>query len=1058
MAGGNSGGIDQQRVNVVVFGAGITGLTVAQELAERRFKVWVVEPTFDVNRHGNWTMAIGGMARTQYAAVDDSVAHKALAQSRFPLAHVPMHAQPPQALTEIPPHVAEYIKRLDDPDAYGQDVLLRCLCEGGNRNPLVAKLHQLFPGKWSGRWDAEPFEKPHEVPPTRSSVTLVRRARSVTVRFVDHEFDRLSARLFREFLDYTSPGDEVLLTPGPAVQWPAWLEHRLNANELTVRDSPTVSRPGRRAEERPVPRQRAPRKGPEPSRMPSAVLSTLSKLEAIEFGKQGVLTRAGVARLLEFLAGLVSGDVVEIHHLPRNAAAVEAARRIKKIVSSASVTVLVPPASALLYPTAACLSKHCLVPGEHGFRFFPSYYRHLRNTLRRVPTFEFDDRQIPQLTTRESGETVLDNLVNTPVQALAGIGTNPLLYPRCPAPSVGAIAHQLKSVLLERGYDLRDIGQFMLRLVRYMSTGSKRRALEMDRISWWQYLRGYDPVTGIYRFRYSDRFTRDLGESPRVLAAFDAEWGDAHTNGNTFVQLLLNQFHQTEDVDQVLNAPTSEAWFEHWEQYLRTRLDVRFVAASLVKLSEQQPAAGNSRAVTATLYSRATGEHVTLGQAGPIVDPDLFELNEALADSDRNYFVMAVDAKTAEARTADLPSDLRVGVAREIQGFERVVRGSPTGEEPPQLRPDEKYGHRPWDRFQTLTGIQFFFRNVTGVFDGHVYYMDAPWALSSINQQLFWRISLISRFAPYRGLLSADIGRFTDAWTIKDPKIIAENAWEQIRNALRDYWQSDRVDDRINLIKPTWFHIDSTVDLQQQKNNSPYLIPIVDDWQNRPCDVLFDPGEGLESPVPLPDDPDRLSWAPWGGYRVHWGEWLFAGTYMRHFTRMTTMEAANESGRHAVNAILDHLSQPQTMNLPADFAPRRRYSTAGNPLEPHTAYVPTPTGDYCHIWDMENYELADLVHLREIDDWLAEQGLPHACDLVGGEVIPSMVSYLPSASELGLPTAADIVRALSPPFHMPGFQSPFGPSGLSSPFGLSALQSLFGGASFPWQGIWPWPK
>jgi hypothetical protein len=256
------------------------------------------------------------------------------------------------------------------------------------------------------------------------------------------------------------------------------------------------------------------------------------------------------------------------------------------------------------------------------------------------------------------------------------------------------------------------------------------------------------------------------------------------------------------------------------------------------------------------------------------------------------------------------------------------------------------------------------------------------------------------------------------------------------------------VDSRLDLITPTWFHIDSTVDLLNEVNGSPYLIPIVDDWHNRPCDVLFDPGEGLASPIPDPDAPKLLWWAPWGGYRVHWGEWLFAGTYLRHFTRMTTMEAANESGRHAVNAILDHASHPAPMNLPADFAARRRYSTAGNPLEPRTAYVPTPLGDYCHIWDMENYELADLVHLRELDDWLVDQGLPHACDLVGGEVIPSMVSYLPSASELGLPTAADIVRALSPPFEVPGFQSPL------AGFGFPG-QGFF---NFPGQGFWPWQK
>jgi hypothetical protein len=1028
MAGG-PGDIDQQRVNVVVFGAGITGLTAAQELAERRFKVWVVEPTFDVNRHGNWTLAIGGMARTQYAAANEKVAAaKYLSSSLFPLARVAMHVPPLGRLTRIPPHVEHYISRLDEPDAYGSGVLLRFLCAGGATSDLYHDLSELLGERWNGRWEVEDFEQPIDPLPVPSSITLVRRARAVDVRFVGGELDRLGARLFREFLDYTSPGDRVRLNPAPTVAWPHWLQDRLNAHQLRVPGAPPrPAHPG-------APEEEGPRAG-------AARLSTEPKRVDIPFDAHGVLKRKGIARLQTFRSWLVSGDVIEIYAPPPGVAgAVEAVTYIKKILASSSVTVLVPPSSALLYPETAYLSAHCLLPGEHGFRFFPSYYRHLRNTLRRVPTFESDHRQIPQLTTRESGETVLDNLVNTPVQALAGTGTNPLLYPRCPTPSVGAVAHQLKSVLLERGYDPRDIGQFIIRLVRYMSTGSKRRALELDRVSWWQYLRGYDPATGAYRFRFSDEFTRDLSESPRVLAAFDAEWGDAHTNGNTFVQLLLNQFHQTEDVDQVLNAPTSEAWFEHWEQYLRERLGVRFVAASLTQLSEKKPP-GAVREVTATLRSMITGEDVTLGQSAPITDPDLKELNNALVGAESKYFVMAVDARTAEALAAGLPSDLRVGVAQEIQGFDTVIRASPLGDEParPRLN-DLKYGSRPWDRFQTLTGIQFFFRNVMGIFDGHVYYMDAPWALSSINQQQFWRISLVSRDAPYRGLLSADIGRFTEGWVVKDPGKIAGNTWTQIRDALRDYWQSDRVDSRLDLITPTWFHIDSTIDLPNEVNGSPYLIPIVDDWHNRPCDVLFDPGEGLGAPIDDPDDPKVLWWAPWGGYRVHWSEWLFAGTYMRHFTRMTTMEAANESGRHAVNALLDHLSHPATVSLPADFTPRRRYSTAGNPLEPRTAYVPTPLGDYCHIWDMENYELADLVHLREIDDWLAEQGLPHACDLVGGEVIPSMVSYLPSAHELGLPSAADIIRALSPPFGVPGFQSPLG------------------GLGFPGQGLWPWPK
>src|SRR5262245_8803028 len=59
-------------LTAVVIGAGVAGLTVAHELAERRFKVWVIEPTWDVNRFGQTSIAIGGMARTQYVAAREN--------------------------------------------------------------------------------------------------------------------------------------------------------------------------------------------------------------------------------------------------------------------------------------------------------------------------------------------------------------------------------------------------------------------------------------------------------------------------------------------------------------------------------------------------------------------------------------------------------------------------------------------------------------------------------------------------------------------------------------------------------------------------------------------------------------------------------------------------------------------------------------------------------------------------------------------------------------------------------------------------------------------------
>ena len=73
----------------------------------------------------------------------------------------------------------------------------------------------------------------------------------------------------------------------------------------------------------------------------------------------------------------------------------------------------------------------------------------------------------------------------------------------------------------------------------------------------------------------------------------------------------------------------------------------------------------------------------------------------------------STDAPAAEKTTEGLPP---VGVLQGLRGFTTMIPPNPRGPEEPRLRPTEGElpGMVPWDRFQTLTGIQFFFRNVTG--------------------------------------------------------------------------------------------------------------------------------------------------------------------------------------------------------------------------------------------------------------------------------------------------------------------------------------------------------
>ena len=805
------------------------------------------------------------------------------------------------------------------------------------------------------------------------------------------------------------------------------------------------------------------------------------------------LTAASRNRLRRLVARLAAWDLIEVHTLAHDTVGV---REVRRTLEASAATSFLAGSEMVVHPSNP-ESTLVRVPGEHGFRFFPSYYRHLRSTLERIPLFESDDKSNPQLTQKLSGRTVIDNLVNTPVQALAGSETNPMLYPRTPTKSLFCALLQLQDVLQERGYRASDIQYFILRLMRFMTTGSKRREAELEDISWWDYLRGRNCQTDEPTFQYSERFAKDVTESPRVLAAFDGLWGDARTNGSTFVQLILNQLIDTPDVDQVLNAPSTEAWFEHWQKYLQEYLDVRIVDAKAEELVYDEfsrrvwpkltslrgagdPGAASAldpvfddlvqRINRAVLVAGAdgvtgptsanTGALFTSADLSPVQVGDVLELTTGpfplrgrfrivavsagrvsvhidssltwsvatnlsftIRRKEISYYVVATDAPAAErlARSSGLPAVHRVGVAEEIQQFVDTVRESPAGDQPAFPRSDGMFGAAPWDRFQTLTGIQFYFRNVVRLFDGHVYFMDAPWALSSINQQQFWRRQPISRRAPYRGVLSVDIGRFDDAWALKK-QTIAKSVWEQITAMLADYWRLPQGSSLANALVPDWYHLDTYIDLRPKapRNRAPYLIPITGDWRRRPGADPWDPGRPIRRHE-CKGDPQRIWQSPSGGYRVHWHQWLFAGTYLRHFTRMTTMEAANESARHVVNSILSHQwyqrhkkSGAPAVDTDSPGRRRRRYQHGIDPFRPHATYLPTPDGDYCHIWNIEDYEHPDLAAMREADDRLFDRGRRHVWDFLGQEQLSTMVSTLAQLEKVGLVSSQQYREVLDP--------------------------------------------
>jgi uncharacterized protein with NAD-binding domain and iron-sulfur cluster len=643
------------------------------------------------------------------------------------------------------------------------------------------------------------------------------------------------------------------------------------------------------------------------------------------------------------------------------------------------------------------------VAGEHGFRFFPAYYLHIWDLLQRIPVYQRHEQAGSTAAWSPTSRTVFDNVKRVITQGMTVDGKPSLVFPREFPRSLAELVGIL-SQLTTVGFTQADVSTFEVRLLRYLSTSPLRRARELEYVSAYDYFVGHDRTTGTNQFAFSQRCDELLRRMPRVLAAFDSQWGDARTNISTYLQLYLNMDRLDNKADGVLNGPTTESWFDHWYRHLDA-LGVRFVRGAVSSLDPlpfdtSQPPHLRAR-VQVTL---ADGTYTT---------PD--------------YAVVAVDAPGAEYITTALRATGTGGTVARLDGFSTSTPPADGPLQPGQTRPQTRrdpydmhqMGRVPWDRFQTLAGIQYYFDTEFQLLRGHMLYAGTEWALSSINQTGLWERPPMLNRDGHISVLSVDIGDFnTPSSHLVDEfgqgkmardctaDEIAVEVWRQIVNALTSH---DDTPAESILPWPVWYALDRGLKMETgpgqgegrvARNDFPYLIPIVGDWTNRPGSEPWNPHGTSWTTVTseaqwLEDLERRNVWqARHGGYQLHNNSVVFAGTWSKTFTRMTTMEAACESGRHAVNAILDHYVWVESGGLD-----RREHDSLGwefpygfldqglsSPVR-----LPTPAGDYCYVFDIENREPADTRALRTLDTRYCLEGLPHPLD-----TLTNPFGFLPS--------------------------------------------------------------
>ena len=608
------------------------------------------------------------------------------------------------------------------------------------------------------------------------------------------------------------------------------------------------------------------------------------------------------------------------------------------------------------------------IAGEHGFRFFPAFYRHIFDTMNRTPLLE----PAPKSTTGasqeravsvdpnpdkyiETGRTVFDNLRATTKQVISlpnGIG--PTVLSRSLPKSLEELRDWSRLVLQAApkagdkvkggfGFTVRDLALFQLKFLQYMTSCSKRRE-EYEHMTWFEYLGG--------ERAYSDAFVDILNSIPQALVAMDAMVSDARTQGSVFAQLLLDNVKPDGYRDGTLSGPTSVVWLNPWRRYLEAQ-GVEFIHGKITgfkRMLSPVPSSGASQWLmwpTVECYEPRY--------------PGALDENVALMPG---YFLLALPAGEMRKVTRSFVDECR----KPLPAQDNVTPPHPLCANGDIARAAKYLTDHdvqidvasPKGALRHMVGIQYYFDEDIYWRDGHFYLPHSKWGISAISQVRFWQDKHDWEHG-YRGVLSV-------VFTVLEPEThrageplepeslfslprdqIALEIWKEIVRSIQDqplptprYWHMDFGFRR--------FERDGASAEHFYQNETPMLINIPGRWDDRPGDLI----EICDRDIKLKGQYSK--------YKVEQGV-VLAGTMMKTHTRLTTMEAANESGRHAVNAILqdaEHLDQNDGAS------------------ETYSRHSYTP----CDIWPLELDEIDDFKFLKELDEELYERGLDHFLDIL----------------------------------------------------------------------------
>ena len=405
---------------------------------------------------------------------------------------------------------------------------------------------------------------------------------------------------------------------------------------------------------------------------------------------------------------------------------------------------------------------------------------------------------------------------------------------------------------------------FARQVAIYFTSCEARRYGQWEYENWWDFVRA-EQMSEEYRKQFADGLTRNLAAAkPKEMSV-----NSTGLVGESFAYSLT--YRPDGPSDRILNAPTNEAWIRPWIDHLR-ELGVRFRVG----------------------YT-ATGLRLRRGR---IAAAKLRDRGGHIHEVEADWFVSAMPVERAR-RILD----------------ERVLARDPRLQRLRGLRTD-------W-----MNGVVFHLDREVPVCDGHVSYVDSPFALTSISQAQHWERDIARDYGDGRARESfstiiSDWSRpgivyGKPAWSLRR-KQVAREVWEQLKAHLNDTGRKVLSDEMIvsSFVDPAIGYPRRRRGMERiAANDEPLLINTPGSWDDRP-----DAATGIPN--------------------------LFlAGDYCRSTMNVATMESANETGRLAAKALVD---------------------ASGRSVEPVRVF--------------ERWQPPENQSLRDRDEERYRRGQPHALD------------------------------------------------------------------------------